>query len=1141
MLESRVLLSVDSQMPMGPAFGGGTGPITVESGSYDPSHLLIRYRTGVLVPVKVTAPTTSERWITLPDGSEVQVAETAYPLVPGLCSVALPPGADVRTFLSAYRTDPRVEYAEPDYIVRATGTPDDPMFGSQWNLRNVGQTGGTPGADINATRAWGVTTGQASTRIAVIDTGVDYNHPDLAANIWTNPGEIPGNGIDDDGNGYVDDVHGYNFVNHNGNPMDDNGHGTHVAGTIGAIGDNGVGVVGVNWHVQIMPLKFLDASGSGTVSGSIAALNYAVANGASLSNNSWGGGAYSLALHDAIAAAGAQGHIFVAAAGNNGANTDTAPYYPASYDLANIVSVAASDASDQLAGFSNYGPVSVDLAAPGVNILSTLRGGGYGTMSGTSMAVPHVTGVLALVRGQHPQWTSNQVIAQVLSTVDPLASLSGKTVTGGRLNAARAVGGDLTPPTVTIATVAPSPRMTALDSLAITFSEPVQGFDLGDLSLTRDGVAVSLTGATLISGNNTSFTLGNLNAMTAAQGHYVLSLRADGSGITDLAGNPLADDASTAWQVLTNLAVTALIPDADGVSVQFNRAFDPSSLNLYDSALSPLGPADLTLVGAASGPVAGSLVLDSSGRSLRFLKTGGVLVNDTYTVRLRSALNGFRDTSGGLLDGNSDGTAGDDYVATFRVDNPSNAVILSVPDFARGPGQAVTLVAGSSVGIPLRLSDGTGVESLDLTLRYNSALLTIGVATLAAGVPGTLLQTGSTANSVSYHYSTSVPLGSGPRTLLSVQAIVPSTAPYASKEVLDLTGLSLNGGAILVLGDSGLHEVSYVGDTDGSGDYGSHDAALIARVGVFLDSGFAAYRLVDPLIVGDVDGSGDLGSFDASLVARKGVFLPVPQIPDLPPIAPRFDGGPDPKVSLPRGLVATAGATLRVPILLEQTDRSTITLQSADLAIGLDPSRFEVLGVEAGTLGIGSWLSWSYDRAGGTLLISASGLSPLRLSPGEQGTLAELVLRVRDDSAPGWTALNLLSTGEVPAGGKPTRLNEGHLTLIPAPSNAANDPVDGEIRITQSTAENVQTEAGSSEAFGYRQIVGGRAFLNEPIDRMVPIGFGFPQDQPQAIIGLICGGPVGNETIHKKVDNLHRPRKELAVVARRSATPREPE
>ncbi len=362
-------------------------------------------------------------------------------LVSGLYEITLAPGVAVQDALTAYRADARVLYAEPNYRVQLQGavSTNDARFGAMWNLNNVGQTGGRPDADIDAPEAWGITTGSGRVIVAVIDTGVDFRHPDLAPNMWVNAREIPGNGRDDDGNGYVDDIYGWDFANNDNNPWDDNGHGTHVAGTIGAVGNNGIGVVGVIWNVRIMALKFLDANGNGYTSDAIRALNYAVANGATISNNSWGGGGHDQALANAIANARHAGHIFVAAAGNNGANNDSVPYYPAHYAIDNIVAVAASDMHDNLASFSNYGRNTVDLAAPGVSIWSTTPNNTYAPWSGTSMATPHVTGVLALVRDLRPYWTYRQVIDHVHGSVDPVASLQTRVATGGRLNAANAV------------------------------------------------------------------------------------------------------------------------------------------------------------------------------------------------------------------------------------------------------------------------------------------------------------------------------------------------------------------------------------------------------------------------------------------------------------------------------------------------------------------------------------------------------------------------------------------------------------------------------------------------------------------------------------------------------------------------------
>lgn len=356
-------------------------------------------------------------------------------------------GQAAEALVEAYARRADVEFVEPNYIFHVQATPNDPRFPEQWSLNNTGQTGGTPGADIGAVRAWDRQKGSASVIVADIDTGVDYTHPDLAANMWVNPGEIAGNGIDDDGNGFVDDVRGWDFANNDNDPMDDHGHGTHTAGTIGAAGNNAIGVTGVAWNVRIMPLKFISGSGSGTSFGAAQAILYAARMGARISSNSWGGSVFSQTIEDAIATANQLGMLFVVAAGNANANNDTTASFPCNSTQPNVLCVAATDSNDQKASFSNYGALNVDLGAPGVSVLSTVptascamcSASGYRFASGTSMATPHVAGAAALVRSQFPALGAVEIKNLLMSSVDKVSALMGKTVTGGRLNVARAV------------------------------------------------------------------------------------------------------------------------------------------------------------------------------------------------------------------------------------------------------------------------------------------------------------------------------------------------------------------------------------------------------------------------------------------------------------------------------------------------------------------------------------------------------------------------------------------------------------------------------------------------------------------------------------------------------------------------------
>ncbi len=388
-----------------------------------PGQLVVRFKNGI-----------SKSSI---DGVLQLMGSSATPVTPAdpqVYLVELPPGMDNVAGLSLYNRFAEVDVVEENFIYEAVAEPDDPLYYLLWGLPR-----------ISAPAAWDITTGDRLVVIADTDTGAQYDHVDLAANVWLNTGEICDNGIDDDQNGYVDDCVGWNFFNQNPYPTDSNGHGTNTAGIMGAVGNNAIGVTGVMWDAQIMILKM--GNGSFPESAIVPAIDYAWQNGAQIINASWGGPVPSVMIRAAIQRANDAGVLFVTAAGNNGTNNDVIPFYPANYDIPNIISVANTTSADVLRGPpipSNWGPNTVHLAAPGTNIYSTYPGNRYVAYVGTSQAAPHVAGVAGLIWSVNPALTFDEVKTIILNSVDPIAALSDRVITGGRLNADAAVNMALT-------------------------------------------------------------------------------------------------------------------------------------------------------------------------------------------------------------------------------------------------------------------------------------------------------------------------------------------------------------------------------------------------------------------------------------------------------------------------------------------------------------------------------------------------------------------------------------------------------------------------------------------------------------------------------------------------------------------------
>ncbi|MFB3896693.1 MAG: S8 family serine peptidase [bacterium] len=392
--------------------------------AYVPDELLVKFKSGCSA-MAVEAINT-----------EVGARNLNYYPEIGVTRVKLTEKQSMLSAISTYaKYRDKIEYAEPNYYIHLLQTPNDPSFTQQWNFNNTGQTGGTPDADIDAPEAWNISIGDSTFIIGVIDTGIDNTHPDLINNIWHNPDEIPFNGIDDDGNGYVDDTIGWNFGDNNNDVLGINAHGTHVAGIIAARGNNGIGVTGVMWQAKLMVLRMFGASGGGTEASAISAILYSIQKGAKLTSNSWTSYIYhTQAMYDTISTANEAGQLFIAGAGNNALNNDSVRFYPACYDLPNIISVAATTATDVLWSSSNYGPTTIDVAAPGAEIYSTLLNGGYGLMSGTSMSTPHVSGECGLIWSINTSLSNLQVKQIVMDTVDVIPALTGKCVANGRIN-----------------------------------------------------------------------------------------------------------------------------------------------------------------------------------------------------------------------------------------------------------------------------------------------------------------------------------------------------------------------------------------------------------------------------------------------------------------------------------------------------------------------------------------------------------------------------------------------------------------------------------------------------------------------------------------------------------------------------------
>jgi hypothetical protein len=648
-------------------------------------------------------------------------------------------------------------------------------------------------------------------------------------------------------------------------------------------------------------------------------------------------------------------------------------------------------------GFSSSSPATVNLnVTPRLSIPTTLLGS-----PGRSVVVP------VMIDNPDPAGSGGLAAAVLAIDYDPAVfTVSNSDIQQGTLTG----GWNL---------IANTNQTTGEIAIVVGNNTPLTGTAPGSLViLTMHINASAPLGASAL----------NLAATNAPSGHTVttgldalngpLALR---PALTNAANDPYVDGLVTVLLAPT-LVVNTLTPTSTGFVAVFNKPVDPTTLNLYDASIAAYGPADVSVVGKSGAAQRGSLLLDPTNTTITFVKTGngsdGLLLPDTYTVTFRSAVNGFKDMSGQLLDGNGDDIPGDNFTGVFTVAAPTGAV-LSVPSFARGPDGVddILLPARVGTGIPITLTGAQAVTDIAFDLDYDPSLLNVSGA--ANGPAGTFSLVSASGGVASFLFHSATPL-SGSVTLGQIMAQVPNSAAsdYKAKQLLHLTNIVVNGSST-ALGKDGIQVVAYLGDASGDGTVSGIDASLLSRVGILMDSGFAAYRLLDPSIVGDVGGNGSVDGSDVTLINRFLAGLPTPQVPVLPPGLTIVPTGPDPALSIPDQGIPTPGADLLVPVNIDTAmpEGSTGTVD-ATLALRYDPRFFSLTesDIKLGELA-GSCSDWqlaaTINPVTGEIGVNLFGASPITSTAG--GTLVTIDLHVLASAPLGATAIALVP--EVSPGG----------------------------------------------------------------------------------------------------------------------------
>lgn len=588
------------------------------------------------------------------------------------------------------------------------------------------------------------------------------------------------------------------------------------------------------------------------------------------------------------------------------------------------------------------------------------------------------------------------------------------------------------------------------------------------VTVTRTGGSTGAVGVTFATGNGTATQPGDYATATgtlswadgdAASKTFTVAIVDDGSGeasetftvalSSPTGGATLGTASATVTITDPLLLVASRTPTAGGVILNMNRAVATADLNLYDGAAGTLGAADVTLTGNTTGAVRGSLIV-LPGNRLHFVRTGASMPGDTYTLAARSAADGFKDLAGVLLDGDANGTAGGNYSTSFAVGS-STARVLSVPDFTRGAGQAVNVPATSS-GLPVRISDPTGVTSAQVDLLFDTTLLNVTTGTFTSGavvtIPGSTVTITAIAGGVRVAVTGLSGVTGSNVAIAAPSASVPATAPYASKQVVAVRNVSVNGGAISAAEDDAVHVAAYLGDANASRTLSGGDSSLVSQLAVAIGTGFLAYQNADPLLVADINQSGTLTGGDSSQISLKSVGSTVPSIPDIPGGVTPPAGGPDPILYLVGG-AARRGGTIAAELRLFVSERGGIELSSVDAAIRFDATRFEVRNVRTGSLVPGFGTFANVDNVAGTIRLTQFTGLPEKFTFGTDGAVVLFDLVAKSSARPGPTALNLAR--EVTSNGSTTFTMasgpSGSLTLAPAPTNAATDPVDATVVI----------------------------------------------------------------------------------------------